>query len=124
MSLFSNYTFYVLTGGLANNIFIMFQFRLMPFHNTTLTEAFHVHKSLLRYYIGYSNKKYIYLSRKTHKLLLLSILQPILTKYNMKISETKTKAMAMNGKRIPRVKILINRTACLHQNSHTARQKS
>ena len=35
------------------------------------------------------------LQRSVHKL------QPIPTKYNMKISETKTKAMAMNGKRIP-----------------------
>ena len=35
-------------------------------------------------------------------------LQPILTKYIMKISETKTKAMTMNRKRIPRVKIVIN----------------
>ena len=35
-------------------------------------------------------------------------LQAILTKYNMKISETKTKAMARNGKIISRVKIVIN----------------
>ena len=35
-------------------------------------------------------------------------LQPILTKYNMNISETKTKVMAVNGKRFPRVKIVIN----------------
>ena len=42
------------------------------------------------------------LQRSAHKL------QPILTKCNMKIKETRTKAMAMNGKRIPRVKIVIN----------------
>ena len=32
----------------------------------------------------------------------------VLTKHNMNISEAKTKAMAMNGKSIPRVKIVIN----------------
>ena len=42
------------------------------------------------------------LQRPGHKL------QTILTKYNVNISETKTKAMAMNGKIIPRVKIVIN----------------
>ena len=42
------------------------------------------------------------LQRSVHKI------QPILTKYNMKISETKTNAIAMNGKRIPRVIIVIN----------------